>query len=115
MRLILLAILLALLLAVAAWMTRPGLPRFDAMLREAILTRIATTELDGGGDALATAALIGCKLKPSTCFDVLRQNLEVSEEDRSFFTRFHVRGFGRETTCTGAFTKIWCDRPLPIE
>lgn len=112
MRLILWTILLALLLGAAAWLTRPGPGAFDAMLREAIATRIATTDVDQGGDALATVALIGCKLKPSTCFDVVRDSLEVVEEDRSLFTRFHVSGFGRATTCTGAFTRIWCDRPL---
>ena len=112
MRLILWAILLALILGVVAWLTRPGLPEFDAMLREAIQTRIATTDVDAGGDALATVALIGCKLKPSTCFDVVRQGLEVTEEDRTLFARFHVTGFGRQTTCTGAFTKIWCEGNL---
>ncbi|MCB2126600.1 MAG: hypothetical protein H6897_16605 [Rhodobacteraceae bacterium] len=112
MRLILWAILLALILGVVAWLTRPGLPEFDAMLREAIQTRIATTDVDAGGDALATVALIGCKLKPSTCFEVVRQSIEVTEEDRTLFTRFQVTGFGRETTCSGAFTNIWCEGDL---
>lgn len=112
MRLILWTILLALLLGVVAWATRPGLPAFDAMLRKAIETKIATTDIDAGGDALATVALIGCKLKPSGCFEVVRQGLDVVEEDRTLFTRFHVTGFEREVTCTGAFTRIWCDRPV---
>ncbi|WP_413875569.1 hypothetical protein [Albidovulum sp.] len=112
MRLILWAILFALLLGVVAWLTRPGLGALDAMLREAIETKIATTDVDAGGDALATVALIGCKLKPSTCFKAVRESLEVVAEDRTLFTRFAVKGFGREVTCTGAFTKIWCDRPL---
>ena len=64
------------------------------------------------GDALATVALIGCKLKPSTCFEVVRQSIEVTEEDRTLFTRFQVTGFGRETTCSGAFTNIWCEGDL---
>lgn len=115
MRMILWATVLALLLGVVAWITRPGLPQFDAMLREAIEKRVATTDVDSGGDALATVALIGCKLKPSTCFEVVRQSLDVVEEDRTFFTRFHVRGLGREATCTGAMTRIWCDRPLLSE
>jgi len=112
MRLILWAILLAVLLGVAAWLTRPGLPEFDSMLRDAIQTKIATTDVDAGGDALSTIALIGCKLKPSGCFNVIRQSLDVVEEDRTLFTRFHVKGLDRETTCTGAFTRIWCARPL---
>ncbi|MBC7141581.1 MAG: hypothetical protein H5U18_05430 [Rhodobacteraceae bacterium] len=112
MRLILWAILLAILLAVAAWFTRPGLADFDTLLRETIQTRIATTDVDGGGDALETVALVGCKLKPSACFDLIRQSLDVVAEDRTLFTRFSVKGFDRETTCTGAFTKIWCERPL---
>lgn len=112
MRLMLWAILLAILLAVAAWFTRPGLAEFDALLRAAIQTRIATTDIDAGGGALETVALVGCKLKPSACFDLIRQSLDVVADDRTFFTRFSVKGLDRETTCTGAFTKIWCARPL---
>ena len=112
MRLIFWAILLAFLLGAAAWTTRPGLAAFDAMLRHEIETKIATIDVDASGDALATVALIGCKLKPSTCFEVDRESLEVEAEDRTLFTRFRVRGFGRETTCTGAYTKIWCDSPI---
>lgn len=112
MRLIFWAILLAALLGVAAWLTRPGVAAFDAMLKQAVERRIATTDVDAGGDALATVALIGCKLKPSTCFEVVRASLEVEAEDRTLFTRFRVKGFGRETTCTGAFTKVWCTRPV---
>lgn len=111
-RLILWTFLLAALLGLAAWLTRPGLPEFDAMLRSAIQTRIATTDVDAAGDALATVALIGCKLKPSGCFEIVRQSLEVVEEDRTFFTRFRVKGLNRQTTCTGAFTKIWCEKPI---
>lgn len=111
MRLILWAILLAAVLAVVAWATRPGLPEFDAHLKQAITAKVATTDVDAGGDALATVALIGCKLKPSGCFDLIRQSLEVGMEDRRLYTRFHVKGLNRETTCTGAFTKIWCAAP----
>ena len=112
MRLILWAILLAAVLAVAAWLTRPGIAAFDALLRETIQIRIATTDVDAGGGALETVALVGCKLKPSACFDLIRQSLDVVVEDRTVFTRFSVKGFDRETTCTGAFTKIWCAEPL---
>ncbi|OYX44137.1 MAG: hypothetical protein B7Z02_07095 [Rhodobacterales bacterium 32-67-9] len=112
MRLIMWAIVLAALLAAAAWATRPGLAEFDALLRGAIQTRIATTDVDAGGGALETVALVGCKLKPSACFDLIRQSLDVAEENLTLYTRFHVKGLDRETTCTGAFTRIWCARPL---
>ena len=116
MRSILLAVLLAALMAVAAWATRPGMAEFDTLLRGAVQTRIATTDIDSaGGGAIETVALVGCKLKPSICFDLIRQNLEVTEEDRTLLTRFAVKGFDRETTCTGAFTKIWCAKPLLAE
>ncbi len=112
MRLIMWAILLAILLAVVAWFTRPGLGEFDALLRETIQTRIATADIDAVGGAVETVALVGCKLKPSACFDLIRQGVEIVEDDRTFFTRFSVKGLERETTCTGAFTKIWCSEPL---
>ncbi|MCB2130358.1 MAG: hypothetical protein KDE03_15145 [Rhodobacteraceae bacterium] len=112
MRLIsVLAVILA-LLALAAWLTRPGIAEFDAMMKTEVERWIARTDVDAGSDAIATVALVGCKLKPSACFDLLRQTFDIKEENRTLYTRFSVKGLGRETTCTGAFTRIWCAEPV---
>ncbi|MCW3783357.1 hypothetical protein [Defluviimonas salinarum] len=108
MRLILWLPVLAGIAAGAAWLTRPGSDAFDAHLRAAIERRIATTDVGTGDDPVATIALVGCKLRPSDCFTLLRQSLDVTIEDRVLYTRFHVKGLNHAATCTGAFTRIWC-------
>ncbi|MDW4551326.1 hypothetical protein R5H32_18370 [Defluviimonas sp. D31] len=108
MRLILWLPALAGIAAGAAWLTRPGSEAFDAHLRAGIEHRIATTDIGSEGDPVATIALVGCKLRPSDCFNLLRQSLDVTIEDRALYTRFHVKGLNHTASCTGAFTRIWC-------
>lgn len=115
MRPILWLLALAGIVAGAAWLTRPGMDAFDALLKSEIERRIATTDIGTEGDAVETIALVGCKLRPSDCFTVIRQGIEVEVEDRTLYTRFAVQGLGKTATCTGAFTKIWCTEGLMDE
>ncbi|MFZ1726998.1 MAG: hypothetical protein WAU13_10125 [Albidovulum sp.] len=112
MRLISWLLVLFIATAAIAWATRPGLDAFDAALREQLETKIATTDIGTSGDTAATIALVGCKLRPSDCFSLIRQSLDVVMEDRTFFTRFTVKGFGQDATCTGAFTRLWCSKDV---
>lgn len=110
--------LLAALVAIglgAAFVTKPGAAEFDAMLREAIREKIATTDVGSGEDPFATIALVGCKLRPSDCFELVRGALEVRIEDRVVYTVAHVSGLGREARCTGAFTRFLCTEDLLAE
>lgn len=112
MRLLLILAAIVVLVALAAAVTRPGPAEFDAMLDEAIRTRVADTDLETGGDALPTLALAACKLRPSECVAVVRQALDVRFDERAFTTRVTVEGFRRSTTCTGAFGRFFCRGPL---
>ena len=113
MRLMVAILAVLAILAGAAMATRPGEGDFDAMLKQAVEHKIATTDISAeSDDPIATIALVGCKLRPSDCVKLLRETLDVTVEKHAFFTRFTVRGLSRETTCTGAFTKIWCERPV---
>ncbi|MCB2115774.1 MAG: hypothetical protein KDE00_05590 [Rhodobacteraceae bacterium] len=112
MRLIGFLAVLALVLAGAAYATRPGLADFDAMLKSQIEAKLASTDVGASDDALGTVALIGCKLRPTDCIALIRESLDVTEEQHLLFTRFDIAAAKRKVTCTGAFTKIWCKRPL---
>jgi len=101
-------LLLVVLAATTAWLTRPGEAEFDDMLRASLENQIATQDIDAQDDPIAAIALVACKLKPSGCFKLVREGLEVSIEDRFFYTRIRADGFGARTVCTGAFTKLWC-------
>jgi hypothetical protein len=112
MRLFLILAALVVLVALAAAVTRPGPAEFDAMLDEAIRTRVANADLEARGDALPTLALAACKLRPSDCVAVVRQALDIHFDEGAFTTRVTVEGFRRSTTCTGAFGRFFCERPL---
>lgn len=111
MRVIVAILALLAILAAAAWATRPGASEFDAMLKQAIEQKIATTDIGASGDdAFGTIALVGCKLRPSDCVRLVRDSLDVTVEKGAFSTRYSIKGLRREATCTGAFTKIWCEK-----
>lgn len=109
MRVLVAILALLAILAGAAWATRPGEAEFDAMLKQAIEQKIATTDVGASGDdAFGTVALIGCKLRPSDCVKLIRESLDVTIVKHAFHTSYALKGLRREATCTGAFTKIWC-------
>lgn len=111
MRIILILLALLALLALAAWATRPGEAEFDALLKQAIEEKIATTDVGASGDdALGTIALVGCKLRPSDCVRLIRDSLDVTVVKHAFHTSYSLKGLRREATCTGAFTRIWCEK-----
>ncbi len=99
---------LLVVLAVAGFLTRPGADEVEAELREGLYQRLFTTEIDAGRDMLGNAAIIACRLDPATCFDVLRQGLEVRYEDRWLYAKVEVEGFRRRAECWGAFGQFWC-------
>lgn len=111
MRIILILAAILAVIALAAWATRPGEPEFDALLKQAIEQKIATTDVGSGGDnALGTIALVGCKLRPSDCVKLIRDSLDVTVVKHAFHTSYSLKGLRREATCTGAFTKVWCEK-----
>jgi len=102
---------IALILAMgagAAWLTKPGESAFDDMLRARLEQQVASADIGTQDDPIAAIALVACKLRPSDCFRLVRDGLDVSVEDRVLFTRIRAEGFGKRTLCTGAFTKLWC-------
>jgi len=111
-RLLKILVVLVVVVAAAAVFTRPGPAEFDAMLEQAIRERVANTDLEAGGEALPTIALAACKLRPSDCVAVVRQALDVTFDEGLFTTRATVAGLQQTTTCTGAFGRFWCKRPL---
>jgi hypothetical protein len=111
MRLLLAVAALCAIAVVAALFTRPGPEQFDAMLRAELAERVAAADVATAGDTVATVALIGCKLSPSTCFDTVRALLDVRFDEGVFVTLAEVHGLA-EGTCIGAFNRFWCKKGL---
>lgn len=112
MRLLTILVVLLAVLAGAAFATRPGPRQFDALLERAIREKVANTDVDGQGDAIATIALVGCKLRTSDCVKLVRESLDVSFDERAFYTRVHIEAPRRSFDCTGAFGRFFCRKAL---
>ena len=108
MRLIRFLLALLVVVALAAYLTRPGPAAFDAMLDRLIRDRVAQTDIGTGGEALPTLALAACKLRPTDCVALVREALDVRMDEGLFMTRVSVEGLGRRMSCRGAFTRFVC-------
>ena len=95
-------------MAAAAYFTKPGPDDVETALKRALYDKLFTTEIDAGRDMLGNAAILGCRLDPEFCYQLLRQGLEVEFRDKLLFARVTVEGFGRRASCTGAFTRFAC-------
>ena len=111
MRIIKWVAIVTVLAGIAAYFTRPGPEEFDDMLRAALMQRIAEADVSPNGDAVETVALVGCKLRPTECFQALRAALDVTFTEKLFTTEAAITGV-MEASCTGAFTKYWCTKDL---
>lgn len=100
--------LLAVIVAAAAFFTRPGPDDVETALRTELYQRILTADLDEGREMLGNAAIIACRIEPSACYELLRQGLDVAYENRWLYARVRVEGFGRRASCWGAFLRFWC-------
>ena len=94
--------------ALAAILTKPGPEDVEEALRRALFEKLFTEEIDAGRDMLGNAAIIGCRLDPQACFELLRAGMEVTYEDKVLYSRVTVEGFGRRAECIGAFTRFNC-------
>jgi hypothetical protein len=101
-------ILIFILLAVAAFFTRPDARAAESALREQLLMAVAREDIGAGRGAAGNIALLTCKIRPSECYDLLRSQIEARFTDNYLFTRFEVQGFGKQARCIGAFTTFLC-------
>ncbi|WP_371227840.1 hypothetical protein [Roseovarius sp. 2305UL8-3] len=105
MRLLKLLISLAVIAAIAAWLTRPDEAAAEAELKTQLIEALDRLETDS--DA-GTAAAVLCKVNLDECYEFTRAAITTEYEDRTFYSVFRAEGFGEGYSCIGAFTKFVC-------
>jgi hypothetical protein len=106
-------IILALgLVALAAYLTKPTRAEVDTQIDALLQQAIAAGELSDIADPAAVLMLVACKANAATCADIARAALTVDYTDAKLLARVRVEGFGKTTTCYGAFTKLICPSGL---
>lgn len=108
MRLLSLLVTLLLITTVAAAFTKPTQQDVEKELQAFILAELNRQDVNSDRNPLANAALIGCKLRPGDCYEVLRSAIDMTYEDRTIYARIDIDGFERHATCYGAFGRITC-------
>lgn len=92
----------------AAFFTKPGATEFDDLLETVLIERLAVEDLGEQDGDMQALALAGCKLNFSDCFTSVRSAIDVSFEDKLFYTVAEMRGVDN-ANCYGAFGQFWCE------
>ncbi len=100
------------LAAAAAYFTKPTAAEVDGQLKDLLQQAIAAGELSDIADPAAVVMLAACKANADTCADLARAAMTVDYTDAKLLARVRVSGFGKETTCYAAFTKLFCPSGL---
>ncbi|MDA7426513.1 hypothetical protein [Thalassococcus lentus] len=98
---------MATMAALAAYVTNPTQEDAEAEMRVQLMTALANEDLKGKNGA-ETAALLGCRLNPDTCYDLLRSGIEMTFEDRHLYSKLELEGFERSANCYGLYTRFIC-------
>ncbi|WP_095589479.1 hypothetical protein [Actibacterium ureilyticum] len=96
------------LVALAALVTKPGADDAEAHLSAILRAQVDRQDIAQQDDVIGTAALIGCKLRPGDCVDLLRRGIDMTVTDHTLYTRVDIDGFDRQARCYGAFGRFWC-------
>ncbi len=99
---------LAMIAAVAAFVTKPDAQAAEKVLKQQLMSALAKEEIKPNAGGASTVALIGCKLNPQACYDLVRRGIRTTYDDRTLYARFDLEGFGKEAVCYGAFTQFFC-------
>ena len=95
-------------LCLAAFVTKPSTQATEAHLTTVLRERVIAGDISTQADVLGAAAMIGCKLRPQDCADLLRRGIDMQIADRTLYTRIDVSGFGEDARCYGLFGRFWC-------
>lgn len=93
--------------AVAAYASNPSEQDAEAEMRAQLMTALANEQIEGKTGA-ETAALLGCRLSPDTCYEFIRSGVEMTYEDRTLYSRLDLQGFDHSATCYGLYTRFFC-------
>tara|TARA_R110001606_G_C15096088_1_gene619142 strand:- start:142 stop:483 length:342 start_codon:yes stop_codon:yes gene_type:complete len=96
------------LTAAAAYFTKPTAAEVDTQFNVLLQQAIAAGKLSDIADPAAVLMLAACKANAATCADLARAAMTVEYTDAKLLARVRVEGFGKTTTCYGAFTKLFC-------
>jgi hypothetical protein len=93
--------------AIVAYATNPTKDDAEEEMRNQLMRALITEDLKGK-NAGETAALLGCRLDPDTCFEFVRSGIDMTFEDRYLYSKLELEGFDRKASCYGLFTRFVC-------
>ncbi len=94
--------------AAIGFFAKPAEDKAEELLGEMILEAINRQDISLEKSAAGNALLLGCKLRPSDCLNLLRSQLTTQYDDYKVFSTYAAQGLGHKAWCIGAFTTLTC-------
>lgn len=93
--------------AIGAFVTKPSKEAVYEELASQLRSTLSQQQLHEA-QGVEAAALLACRLSPTSCVDLLISGLDVVYEDRYVYAKVDVDGFGMRAACYGVFDRFFC-------
>lgn len=90
------------------YVTKPSPADVEDFVHAQAMSQLQASDLQPSAEVLKNAALMGCRLKPETCTEALRELIHIRYDDRKIYARVTVTGLGTVNHCTAVFNRLLC-------
>lgn len=101
-------LLLALILAGAAFLTRPTEVQVGAKVEARLRAAIEAGQARAGADPAQVLLFAACQANAEACADLIGAMVRIRYTDLRLFARVEIDGLARTRTCYAAFTRLIC-------
>ncbi|MGH1349748.1 MAG: zinc-ribbon domain-containing protein [Methyloligellaceae bacterium] len=103
-------VLIALALAIAP-LTKPGHARFETMVHNHLVQKLAQQNLSREDNFVKRFIKIGCKLSTHECARIIRERMQVEFQDHLFARSATITTDKGTNKCLGIYGNWWCTPP----
>jgi len=99
---------LVLAAAMVLYITKPSPDDVETYVHSVALSQLEAADLKPSAGAAANVALMGCKLDPTTCYDVFRRLIDIQYDDKLLYANVTITGLGPANHCRAILKRVYC-------
>jgi len=90
------------------YVSKPSPEEVEKYVHAVAISQLQAKDLEPSATVLENAALMGCKLDPDSCYDVLRKLIDINYEDKFLYAKITITGIGPSNHCYAVANRVFC-------
>jgi len=90
------------------YVSKPSREDVEEYVHAVAMSQLQAKDLEPSATVLENAALMGCRLKPDSCYEVLRKLIDIKYEDKSLYAKITISGIGPTNHCYAVANRVFC-------